>query len=660
MLIDEIDPSASSELFSTYLGGDNGTNYADMALDSNVSIYVTGQTYSQDFPVLQSAFQSTSGGQNDVFIAKISQVAAPAFTVSPSLVQFSTRNVGTTSTPRTAVLRNMGTAALNIATKTLTGDFAENDDCGSSVPPAGVCTFTVTFTPTAPGSRFGTILFGDDAAGSPHFINLVGQGSSPIVVLSPTSLTFASAPVNSTSAAQTVTLSNTGNATLNISNIQMTGDYAQTNDCPPALGFGSSCTFQITFTPTTGGTRNGSMTLTDDAPDSPQTVSLSGSGFVTTGTVSPASLGFGNQNVGSSSANQTVTVTNTGGNVMTVSSVVTSGDFAQTNNCSTIPASGTCTITVHFAPATSGSQSGTLTINDNAQGNPHLVTLSGTGLAGTASLSANSMTFSALNVGATSSAQTLTITNTGNGPLTMSTVQATGDFAQTNNCTTVAPSATCAVQITFTPTSSGTRTGSVILTSSAIGSPQTVTLSGSGIDFNMPANGGSKTVVAGSTASYQMDIAPVGGSFSNPIALTCAGVPAFATCSISPTSVTPGANASSVTVTITTKASVSAALDAPSATHHPIFATLWMTNGLGIFGVLLFGNSNRKSKRPWYVLLGLVLLMTIILAGCGGSSTASTPAKTTTTGTPAGTYTVIVVGTSGSAQHFSSLTLIVQ
>lgn len=660
VLIDEIDPNGATELFSTFLGGSEGASLADLALDSSSSIYVTGSTNSEDFPVLQSAFQSQNGGQDDVFISKISQDVAPAFTVYPSLLQYSTRTVGSTSAPRTAILRNMGTAPLNINTKTLTGDFAETDDCGSTVPAAGFCTFTVTFTPTAPGSRFGTILFGDDAAGSPHFINLVGDGSSPIVVLNPTSLTFASASVNSTSSAQTITLSNTGNATLNISDIQMSGDFAQTNNCPPALGFGSSCQFQITFTPTAGGARTGTMTLTDDAPDSPQTISLTGSGFVTTGTVSPSTLSFGNQNLNVASATQVITVTNTGGNVMTVSGVSTTGDFSQTNDCTALAANGgACRVTVTFTPSASGSRTGTVVINDNAQGNPHSVSLSGTGIAGTASLSTAGMTFTALNVGATSTAQTLTVTNTGNGPLTISSVQVNGDFAQTNNCTTVAPTSTCAVQVTFTPTSSGARTGTLTLTSSAIGSPQSVSLTGSGIDFSMPASGGSSTIKAGATATYQLSVAPVGGTFSNAINLVCEGVPAFATCTISPTSVTPGASSSSVTVTVKTKASVSA-LAMPGAPSQRVFAAFWLTNGLGVFGLLLFGNKNRRNRKPWYVLLGLVLMMTVVLAGCAGTSTP--PATTTppTAGTPAGTYTVIVVGTSGSAQHFSSLTLIVQ
>jgi len=655
LLIDEIDPTGSTELFSTFLGGDDGADPIDIAVDGNSAIYVTGGTSSADFPVLQSAFQGINGGQEDVFISKIAQDNASAFTVYPSLLQFSTRTVGSTSTAQTSVIRNMGSAALNISTKTLTGDFAETDDCGSMVPAAGMCTFTVTFTPSAPGSRFGTILIGDDAAGSPHFINLVGDGSSPVVSLNPTALTFASAPINSSSAAQTVTIGNTGNATLNISGIQTTGDFAQTNNCPPALGFGSSCQFQITFTPTAGGSRTGVLTLTDDAPDSPQTVSLSGSGFVTTGTVSPASLSFGNQNLNSSSAAQTITVTNSGGNVMTVFGVLTSGDFSQTNNCSSLPANGgTCSIRVTFTPTTSGSRTGNLVISDNAQGNPHSVTLTGMGIAGTANLSASSLSFAALNVGTTSGAQTLTITNSGNGPLSILSVQVNGDFSQTNNCSTVAPTSTCTVQVSFTPTSAGQRTGNLTITSSAIGSPQSVSLVGSGVDFSMPATGGTSTIKAGGTATYQFNVQSVGGTFSSKVSLACQGVPAFATCTVNPNSVTPGANGSGATVTVATKATVSAS--STQANPRGFVLSFWISGGFGLFGVVLFSRSHGKSKRSLFAMIGLALTLTLV--GCGGASTSGQP--TTAPGTPSGRYTLIVVGTSGSAQHFSSLTLVVQ
>ena len=174
----------------------------------------------------------------------------------------------------------------------------------------------------------------------------------------------------------------------------------------------------------------------------------------------------------------------------------------------------------------------------------------------------------------------------------------------------------------------------------------------------MPSAGGTSTVKAGATATYQLDVSAVGGTFSNTINLACEGVPAFATCSINPSSVIPGANTSSVTVTITTKATV-AGLYEPAGTHVA-FASLWMANGLGVFGVMLF--SNRKSRRPWYILLGVALIMTMVLAGCAGSSspTTPTPNPNPSAGTPAGNYMVIVVGTSGSAQHFSSLALTVQ
>ena len=479
LLLTEIDPTGSINLFSTYVGGNGDEWPGGIAVDASGSIYIAGYTDSSDFPVTAAALQNTLGGNTDAFVAKIGSANAPAVAISPSLVQFSIRPVGSVSQPNTSLLRNMGSAPLTISSITISGDFSETDTCGTNVPAAGTCTFTVTFTPTAPGPRFGSILVQDDGAGSPHFINLVGDGSTAIATLSATTLTFPSLQVNQASDPQSVTLTNNGNATLNLTNIAVTGDYAQTNDCPEALGVGSVCTFQITFTPTAGGARNGALTLTDNAPDSPQTISLTGSGYVTTATISPASLTFSNQSVGTTSSAQTVTITNTGSNAMTISGVTASGDFAQTNQCSSIPASQSCTVSVTFTPTTSGSRNGTLTINDNAQGNPHTVSLSGTGIASAVSFSPTSLTFSSQSVGTTSAPQSITVTDTGNGQLTVTGIQVTGDFAQTNNCGTVAANGgTCIVQVTFTPTSTGTRTGTIVVTDSAPNSPQTITLSG--------------------------------------------------------------------------------------------------------------------------------------------------------------------------------------
>ncbi len=657
LFIQEIDPTGGTQVFSTFLGGYGYDYPGGIALDSAGAVYVAGYTNYTDFPVTAAALQNTIGGNTDTFIAKIGTASAPAVAISPSLVQFSIRPVGSVSQPNTSLLRNMGSAALTISNLSTTGDFSETDTCGSGVAAASTCTFTVTFSPTAPGPRYGSIMIQDDGAGSPHFINLVGNGATAVADLVPASLSFPSLQINQTSSAQTATLTNNGNATLVISNITISAAYAQTDNCPGSLGIGSSCTFSITFTPTAGGASNGTLSITDNAPGSPHTVALSGSGYVTTATVAPSSLAFGNQTLGTTSAAQTVTMTNTGANPIAVSAVAVTADFAETDNCTSAPVAieGSCTIHVTFAPTVGGSRSGTLTISDNAQGNPHVVTLSGTGLAGVAQLSASSLTFASSTVGTASSAQTITVTNSGNGVLAMTSVVATGDFAQTNNCTSVAANGgTCAIQVTFTPTTSGSRTGNLTLTDSAANSPQLVSLTGSGIDFSMPASGGTATVTAGATASYQMSISPVGGTFSSAVALVCEGVPAFSTCTLSPTSVTPGTSAAAVAVSIKTTGTTSTT--ALGNARGPVLAWLVLAPGFGLFGLFLAG-TRRGRRHASLGLLLIVLAAMIVLPGCSGVSNT----KTVQTGnsTPAGTYTVLVIGTSGSVQHFSSLTLTV-
>jgi hypothetical protein len=431
--------------------------------------------------VTEASYQQTTAGAPDIFAAKIDMnTIAPAVAIAPSLLQYSIRNVGTMGQEGSVLLRNMGTAPLLINSATISGDFAQTNTCSTSVPAGGTCTFAVTFNPTAPGSRFGTILIEDNAVGSPHFINLSGVGSTPVVQLSATSLSFASLQVNSTSAAQSVTLTNQGNATLNLGSIVATGDFAQTNNCPASVALGAGCQVQVTFTPTAGGARTGAITITDNAADSPETIALTGSGYTTTATVSPATLQFASTQSGTVTAAQTVTVTNTGANIMQMYGVTVAGNFTQTNNCSTIAPQASCSVNVIFAPKGSGILAGSLSLNDNASGNPQLIVLSGTGVAPVVSITPASLTFASQNAG-TATTQKLTITNQGNAPLSFSKIQMQGDYSQTNNCTAVAPSASCTVNVSFDPTSSGARAGSITFTDTAATSPQIVLLSGTGV-----------------------------------------------------------------------------------------------------------------------------------------------------------------------------------
>jgi hypothetical protein len=180
-----------------------------------------------------------------------------------------------------------------------------------------------------------------------------------------------------------------GTATLTIASIKITGtnngDFSEINTCGTSLAAGASCTINVTFKPTKTGTRTGTLSITDNAAGSPQTVSLTGTGTAPAVTLSPTSLTFGNQKVGTSSPAQTVTLTNSGTATLTIASIKITGtnssDFSETNTCGTSLAAGaSCTISVKFKPTTTGTRTGTLSVTDNAAGSPQSVSLTGTGI----------------------------------------------------------------------------------------------------------------------------------------------------------------------------------------------------------------------------------------------------------------------------------------
>ena len=255
----------------------------------------------------------------------------------------------------------------------------------------------------------------------------------------------------------------------------------------------TSTTF--TFASSTGGTGTGGSAWISGAESARSNEATAAVPATATVSVSPSSLTYAARTVGTTSPSQTVTLTNTSGpgiNV-TVSSVgiigTNAGDFAQTNNCTTVASGSSCGIFPTFTPTAAGTRTATLQIFDNATGSPHTVALSGTGVAATpiANLTPSSHDFGSQTVSTTSTAFAFTLTNSGTGTLTVSSITPSGDFAVLSTVpatlcgTNIPPGNSCLINATFTPTVTGGRTGSISVADNAAGTPHVSTLSGTGI-----------------------------------------------------------------------------------------------------------------------------------------------------------------------------------
>jgi hypothetical protein len=188
--------------------------------------------------------------------------------------------------------------------------------------------------------------------------------------------------VGVTSSSKTVTLTNTGASTLDISGIAPSGDFAiESKTCGSTLAAKAKCTVKVTFTPTQTGTRTGTLTFTDNAPNSPQAVALSGTGVVVVPTLTPASATYPKQKVGTTSKPKTFTLTNKQAVTLTNIAISTTGDFAvSATTCGTsLAAKEKCTISVTFTPTETGTRTGQLQVSDNASNSPLTADLSGTG-----------------------------------------------------------------------------------------------------------------------------------------------------------------------------------------------------------------------------------------------------------------------------------------
>lgn len=583
----------------------------------------------------------------------------PAMTLSPASLTFAAQAVGTASAVQTIMVTNSGSTQLMVSQIALTGDFTETDNCvGPAIAAGAACAVQVTFLPTATGARAGGLTVYGNVAGGQATASLSGTGTAgATIVLSPIVVTYLGTNVGSISATQNITVSNTGGLTATLAAPVVTGDFTITaSTCGATLAANTGCTVAIAFQPTAAGTRPGSFSMVDSAGT--QTASLSGVGLLAaTDGLTPPALSFAAQPLSTASPTQQVTLTNTGDAALTlVAAQIASGDFIVVNGCgNSLSGHSSCALLVAFVPKSLGLDVGVLTVADEYRS--QTVMLSGTGVApaGVSLSPTPAMMFAATGVGLRATAQTLTLTNNGGALLLLQSIGLTGDFAMvagSDTCgTSLAAGAACAAQILFAPTAAGPRTGSVTVVDSAASSPQTIQLTGTGVDFALTPNGSTtQTITAGAQAVYPLLLASAAG-VPGTVAFSCSGAPANSECMVNPSSAGLGGSAT-ITVTVTTD--VASLRLPPRRGERPAF---WLA-GLLPLGLLGWG---RRWAPRWgrLALLGCVVTVT----GCGAarlipptSDTSGNPG----TPTPVGTYNLVASGTSVGLTRSVGLTLIVQ
>ncbi|MER7678831.1 choice-of-anchor D domain-containing protein [Streptomyces sp. NPDC096934] len=471
-------------------------------------------------------------------------------TATPGALNFGSVATGSTSTAQTVTVSNPTNSAAAVSSITASGDYSQTNTCGSSIAANGSCTVSVKFAPTATGSRTGTLTV--NAGGTTSTTSLSGTGTAPGPVLNtdPASLSFEGTVVGSSATAQTVKVTNSGTTPATVSGVSASGDFSQTNNCA-TLAVGASCTVNVGFKPTTGGTRTGSLTVTSNANNSPTVVSLTGSGIDSTTNIAagrPATASSGSSPYVASNLTDPDASTyweGTNGSFPQWAQVDLGQNYSVGKVVLKLPpatAWSSRTQTLSVQGSTDGSSFSTIkasagyTFDPNANDNTATITFGATtaryvrvnitantgwnaaqlsdlevfpsgGGSSSATLSASptSLTYATQALNTSSGAKTVTVTNTGTAAAAVSGITVTGDFSQTNTCgTSIAANASCTVNVTFRPTASGTRTGDLSIASNASNGTTTVALTGTG------AGTTSRNLAAGAatTESSHTDVYP--------------------------------------------------------------------------------------------------------------------------------------------------------
>jgi len=723
----KLDATGTTLLYSTYLGGSADDYGQGIAVDSAGSVVVTGFTASADFPTT-GTLQSVLVGRYDAFLTKLEPAGS-------SLV-YSTYWGGSADDYGTSIaLDPVGNAYATGYTNS--PDFptasplqatSGGGTCGAP-PSIEACFDAYVVKVNADGSQliYSTYLGGSggdygrglavDASGNAYVTGLTTSTDFPVTAgalqiagggtsvdafvtkLDPTGSSVVYSTYLGGSGAEAgfdIAVDTAGNAYV--------AGYAYGNGLPLAspiqaanggyydaflamLNAGGSA---LVFSTYLGGSGNeeargvavdpsgnaylAGRTFSTDFPVTPgafQTSYGSGAfdGFVAKLTnpalpvlrLSETSITFPAQGVDTSSPPQVLTLTNPGTVSASITSIQASGDFTQTNTCGpSLPPGAACSLSVVFAPTLRGTRTGAVTVATDAADSPQVVSLSGIGIAPAASLSAPALTFGEYVVSTTSPALPVTLSNTGELPLEISSITASGDFAQTNACgANIAVGANCTINITFMPAIPGLRSGTLVIADSAPDGPHTVALSGTGTDFSLSVSPATATINAGQSATYTLAVLPSEG-FNQAVSLACTGAPKAGTCEISSALMTAdGSNATQAYVTVLTTARTSVTPRPPRRFSAPDRRIppwpLFLLCSLLILAMLV--STLIRPRRPAWITIGALLFLAFWWTACGGGG-GSTPRLPS--GTPPGTYTLTLTGTYSTVVRTTCVTLTVK
>ncbi len=664
----------SKLVYATYLGGNGDDRATGIAVDSTGAAYVAGSTTSTNFPIV-GGFQATLAGATDAFVAKLNPAG--------SALVYSTYLGGSKDDRATAI-------AVDSA-----GEAFVSGVTGSS-----------DFVVTGPQTTFGgqtdgfAVAIKADGTGRLYSTYIGGSGLDQAngIALDPVGNAYVAGTTSSTDLPATTgalqtTLS--GGSDGFVAEVMRSGasfGYITYLGGSKADGI-NAVAVDVNGNAFVAGSTQSVNLFPNNQNGAQPSYASNGDGFAAEINNAGNALVYGTYiGGGQSDSANAIVVDNTGSAY--VGGTTSSGDFPTTTNATQQtqggvqdgflvklnPVGQTFMFASYFGGALNDtinglgidSQSDVYIVGQTSSANFPVLLPSGSTLQATSNsqfdafvakyviapqgvYSPTALGFAAQSPTVASTAQAVTFTNGGELPLTISGVTTTGPYSQTNNCpASISPTASCVINVVFTPTATGTQNGTLVVADNAPGGSQTLPLSGSGGDFSLTVTPTTLTIPAGGSANFEVDVAPAIG-YTGVVALTCSGIGSAqnATCTASPTSLTMnGTTASTATMTVTTTARPTLIPWLPSAPSGPWLWLAVASLALALLGLLLsLGARGVRRKLSW---VGTAVLVgcSIAAIGCGGT--------TTNSGTLAGNYTLTFTGTDAKkATHSQTVTLTV-